>query len=130
MVLLVHTPTGLPVDLSLGIIPLEEQIVRRAQPHVVNGVEVLLPTPEDLIIMKALAARPGDWEDITAVARVHPDLRVACVRRWVQEIGRLLDAPWLWPDTERAMQAGFGPSTTGASPRRPRPSQDLRRTKT
>lgn len=104
VVLLVHEPTGLQVDVSLGIMPFEVEMVRRARTHIVRDIEVILPTPEDLIIMKAVARRPKDLLDIEAIAQAHPDLDRPRIRRWVQEFGRVLDTPDLWDQVERLIR--------------------------
>ena len=55
-----------------------------------------LPTPEDLIIMKAVAHRPKDLADIQAIAANYPDLDKERIRFWVVQFGEALDLPELW----------------------------------
>jgi len=55
-----------------------------------------LPTPEDLIIMKAVAHRPKDLVDIQAIAANYPDLDKERIRFWVVQFGEALDLPELW----------------------------------
>jgi hypothetical protein len=62
----------------------------------VGELRLRLPTPEDLIIMKAVAQRPKDLEDIQAISVSHPDLDRARVQFWVEQFGQALDLPELW----------------------------------
>lgn len=57
VLLLRHEGSGIPIDVSLGALPFEENAVRRAVPTDVGGLRVPLPVPEDLLVMKALAHR-------------------------------------------------------------------------
>jgi len=74
VLLLRHTDSTINIDLSLGILPFESEMVERSQEFVVGGLHVRLPSPEDLIILKAVAHRPKDMADIQAIASSHPDL--------------------------------------------------------
>jgi predicted nucleotidyltransferase len=62
------------------MLPFEVEMVARSTVVDLGSVQVRLPTPEDLIIMKALANRPKDLADIQAVAASHPDLDQARIR--------------------------------------------------
>ena len=66
----------------------------------VSSLKLRLPTPEDLIIMKAVAHRPKDLADIQAIAGSHPDLNKERVKFWVEQFGDALDLPELWKDIE------------------------------
>jgi hypothetical protein len=100
-VLLVHhRPSGINVDLSLGAIPFEHEMLKRASRQEVEGVDVPLPTPEDLIITKAVAHRPRDMADIEGVIDAHPKLDVRRIRRWVRKFAAILEAPELLEDLE------------------------------
>lgn len=57
-----------------------------------------LPTPEDLIIQKAVAHRPKDLLDIQAIIERHPELDRERIRYWVCEFAKLLEMPELWED--------------------------------
>ena len=98
-----HKPTGIDVDISLGALPFEEEAIERAVSSEVAGVNIPLPTPEDLIIMKAVAHRPIDMIDIQAVLDVHPDLDLHRIRRWVKEFSEVLEMPEILNDLERIL---------------------------
>jgi hypothetical protein len=62
------------VDISFGALPFEEEAIARAVEGKVGKIRLPLPTPEDLVIMKAVAHRPRDAVDIEAVLDAHPKL--------------------------------------------------------
>ena len=67
-VLLVEDSRGTPLDISLGGLPYEEDAVARSTAWKTPGSESLITCcPEDLVILKAFAARPLDWTDIEGV---------------------------------------------------------------
>jgi hypothetical protein len=97
VLLLKHTPTDTGIDISLGALPFEEEMVERGILHKVDqALQIRLPTPEDLIIMKAIARRPKDLEDIRTIAEKYPDLDVKRIEKWVKEFGEVLETPELW----------------------------------
>ena len=59
---------GTPVDIALGGLPFEERTVKRASHFAfADDVSLLTCSAEDLIVLKAFAARPKDWMDIEGV---------------------------------------------------------------
>jgi predicted nucleotidyltransferase len=105
VLLLQHETSGIKIDISLGILPFEVEMVERGQEIVLGSLSVRLPTPEDLIIMKAVAYRPKDLEDIRAVAASHPDLDRERIRDWVEQFGEALDRPGLWNDILKIIES-------------------------
>jgi len=96
VLLLRHQPSGTNIDISLGILPFETEMVARSQKLIIGNIQLRLPTPEDLIILKAVAHRPKDLADIQAIAASHPDLDKERVRFWVEQFGAALELPDLW----------------------------------
>jgi hypothetical protein len=96
VLLLQHQSSGIKIDISLGILPFEAEMIDRGQEILVSNILLRLPTPEDLIIMKAVAHRPKDMADIQAIAASHPDLDKERIRLWVEQFGEALDLPELW----------------------------------
>lgn len=97
VVLLRHTSTDTGTDISLGALPFEEEMVKRGVLHEVDEtLQLRLPTPEDLIIMKAIAHRPKDLEDIRTIAGKSPNLDVKWIEKWVKAFGEVLETPDLW----------------------------------
>lgn len=97
ILLLTHTLTDTSIDISLGAMPFEEEMVERSTLHQVDqSLQIRLPTPEDLIIMKAIAHRPKDLEDIRTIADKYPNLDVKRIENWVKAFGEVLETPDLW----------------------------------
>jgi hypothetical protein len=96
VLLLQHQASGIKVDISLGILPFETEMIERGEEISVARLRLRLPTPEDLIIMKAVAHRPKDLADIQAIAASHPDLDKERIQYWVEQFGKALDLPDLW----------------------------------
>ena len=68
-VLLLEAPGGIPIDVALGGIAFEEQVVSRAtRCEFLPDVSLLTCSAEDLIVLKAFADRPRDWADVETVA--------------------------------------------------------------
>ncbi|MFO7534458.1 MAG: hypothetical protein R6X19_02020 [Kiritimatiellia bacterium] len=63
-VLLLRVSNGKAVDISLGALPFEEKMIRRAiKIEFEPGIVLTCCTAEDLFVMKAFASRPKDWVD-------------------------------------------------------------------
>jgi hypothetical protein len=103
VVLLTHPESGINVDISLGLLPFEVEAVERSQEHQTGSLTIRLPTPEDLIILKAVAHRPKDMIDIEAIVSAQPNLDKDRIAFWVRQFAELLEAPELWSDVERLL---------------------------
>jgi hypothetical protein len=62
-----HIPTSVPADLVLAGPGLEDLFLERAVVHDLGGVQVPVARAEDLIVMKLLAGRDKDLEDVAAI---------------------------------------------------------------
>ena len=116
VLLLRHEPSGIDIDVSLGLLPFEKELVLRAKRRRVSGVHLPLPTPEDLVVMKAVAHRARDLGDIEGIVATHARMNTAYIRRLVRNFAELLEAPEIVDDLERALDRSRG----GASGRRRR----------
>ena len=96
VLLLRHTASGTNIDLSMGILAFEVEMIEQSHLVDLGAIKLRLPTPEDLIILKAVAHRPKDLADIQAIAESHPKLDKERIRYWVQQFGAELDMPDLW----------------------------------
>jgi Nucleotidyl transferase of unknown function (DUF2204) len=67
-VLLAQEKDGVDVDISLGAFPFERDIIARSKKQAVAGNSLIrICSPSDLVILKAFANRPRDWQDIRGV---------------------------------------------------------------
>lgn len=99
VLLLRHIPSQTDIDVSLGILPFEQEMVERSIVHEVDAtLNIRLPTPEDLIIMKAVAHRPKDLLDIQGIIQSQPRLDRERIQDWVTQFAELLERPELWED--------------------------------
>lgn len=96
VLLLKYAPTETDIDVSIGILPFEEEMVERSSIKSFSNLSLRLPTPEDLIIMKAVAHRSKDLEDIRTIAEKYPNLDVKRIEKWVKAFGEVLETPDLW----------------------------------
>jgi predicted nucleotidyltransferase len=96
VLLLKYMPTETDIDVSLGMLPFEEDMVARSSTKSFANLSIRLPTPEDLIIMKAIAHRPKDLEDIRTIAEKYSDLDIKRIEEWVKSFGDALEQPDLW----------------------------------
>ncbi|MDQ3010498.1 MAG: nucleotidyltransferase [Acidobacteriota bacterium] len=104
VILLQHQPTGINIDLSCGVLPFEEEMILRARPLTIGSLKIKVATPEDLVIMKAVAHRPRDIADIEAILNIEPTLDLERVRRWVSQFAEALEMPELLEDLEKLLR--------------------------
>lgn len=98
VLLLRHEESSINVDISLGMLPFEVEAVERSIIYQIGSLAIPLPTPEDLIIFKAVAHRPQDLLDIQTIIENHPDLDRERIKYWVREFAQALEMPELWDD--------------------------------
>jgi len=68
-VLLLRASNGVPIDLSFAGFPYEEELIGRASAFKFTpDTELDTCSAEDLIVLKAFASRPLDWQDVEGVA--------------------------------------------------------------
>ena len=97
VLLLRHVKSDTRIDISLGILPFEQELVERSKAYQVDdALQVFLPTPEDLIIMKSVANRPKDLEDIRTLVDKYPDLDKGRLEMWVKAFAEALEMPEIW----------------------------------
>jgi predicted nucleotidyltransferase len=67
----------------------------------IGSLKLKVATPEDLIIMKAVAQRPRDIADIESILNAERGLDLARIRRWTQEFASVLGMPEIHEGVER-----------------------------
>ena len=73
-VLLLITPGGVGLDVSLGGLPFEEELVRRATTFSFGpGLDIRTCSAEDLIVLKLFASRALDVRDVEGIVIRHRD---------------------------------------------------------
>lgn len=104
ILLLTHQPTKTDVDLSLGGLPFEREAIDRAISIRLGRATIKLASPEDLMVMKAVASRPRDLADIESLLNSFPKADLKRVRHWTSEFAAVLEAPEINDDLERLLQ--------------------------
>jgi len=104
VLLMRHKPTGIDIDISLGALPFEHESVKRAVWVDVGGLKLPISSPEDLIIMKAVAHRQRDLIDIEGIRDAHPNLNLKRIRKWVKEFSAVLEMPEILKDLEKILK--------------------------
>jgi hypothetical protein len=104
---LVHRASRMPVDLVLAGPGLEERFLARVELRDVEGVPVPLASREDLVVMKLLAGRPKDLEDVAALA-AGSGLDLGYLRATLRELERAIDRSDLLPLLERMLGRAEG----------------------
>jgi hypothetical protein len=89
VLLMRHAASGIDLDITFGGLPFEQLAVENSQIHDLDGIRVKLPRVEDLLVMKAVARRPKDLEDIRGLLAAHPKVDVTAARRWVREFSSM-----------------------------------------
>jgi Nucleotidyltransferase of unknown function (DUF6036) len=72
-----HRPTGLPLDIVMAGPGLEDLFFERVLLRDVEGVPVRVASPEDIVIMKVLAGRTKDIDDVVSILAVGKSLDIA-----------------------------------------------------
>ena len=104
VLLLQHNQTKIDVDISLGALPFEQEMIERATEFTTPELTVQIATPEDLIITKAVAHRKRDLLDIDNLVSVYPNLDLARIRHWVGQFAAVLESPELVSDLENLLE--------------------------
>lgn len=104
VLLLRHKKSGINIDISLGILPFEEEVVERSIRHDAGVMAIRLPTPEDLIILKAVAHRPKDLEDIRTIVDNYETLDTKRIETWVKSFAEIMESPELWAQIEKILE--------------------------
>ena len=104
VLLLLHEQSAIPIEVALGSLSFEKETIARSQEIHIEGLRFRAPLPEDLIVMKAVAHRPQDMEDIRAIVAVNPNLDRERVIHWIREFSEALEAPDLVAEVEHLLK--------------------------
>ena len=104
-VLLLQSRDGIPIDVALGGIAFEKQIVARATRYeFLPDLSLLTCSAEDLIVLKAFADRPRDWADVeTIIARQQARLDWNYIFAQLEPLSQLKGAPEIIDRVKRLM---------------------------
>ena len=103
VLLLRHAESGIDIDLTFGRLPFEQAAIDNSEIHNIGGLRVRLPRVEDLLIMKAIARRPKDLQDIEGLLAAHPEADVVAVRQWVREFATAMSMSDMLDDFDKVV---------------------------
>ena len=103
VLLVSHEPSGIPIDIVLGSLSLEDEIVRGARKVEIAGVSVPLPAPESIVVMKAIARRARDIADIEGILEVHDRIDLDWIRTRLSEFDQALGQTDLLDEFNRVL---------------------------
>ncbi|MDP6357512.1 MAG: nucleotidyl transferase AbiEii/AbiGii toxin family protein [Planctomycetota bacterium] len=94
-ILLLKSESGTQIDVSLGGLPFEEQMIQRATDFTfAEGCALKTCSAEDLVVMKAFADRERDWIDVRGIfIRQGSSLDLHYVRDCLLPLCDLKEAP-------------------------------------
>jgi predicted nucleotidyltransferase len=104
VLLMRHAASAIDLDITFGGLPFEKAAVENSATHDVGGVLVRLPRVEDLLVMKAVARRPKDLDDVNGLLDANPETDVAEARRWVREFATATSTPGMLEDFDRLLE--------------------------
>jgi hypothetical protein len=103
VLLMRHAESGIDIDITFGRLSFEQTAIDNSEVHDIGGLRVRLPRVEDLLIMKAVARRPKDLQDIEGLLAAHPDADVAVVRQWVREFATAMSMSDMLDDFDKVV---------------------------
>lgn len=95
VLLLRHVPSGVDLDVSLAWTDFEREAIASSTRAAYGRASYPMARAEDLVVFKALAARPKDIEDAAALILMHPAIDLGRVRRRLVELADLAEEPAL-----------------------------------
>jgi hypothetical protein len=101
VLLMRHAESGIDIDVTFGGLSFERAAIDNGKMHEIGGLRVRLPRVEDLLIMKAVARRPKDLQDIEGLLAAHPEADVAAVRQWVREFATAMSSSDMLDDFDK-----------------------------
>lgn len=103
-ILLLKTAQGTGIDIALGALPFEQEAVSRSlMLEYAPGITLRTCTAEDLLVMKAFASRPLDWNDVRGilVRQGTRQLDWKYIHRQLQPLCEIKEAPEILTQLEK-----------------------------
>lgn len=111
-VVLARSGQGVGIDIVLAGLPYETRIIGRASDwHLDDATMLRTCSAEDLLVMKAFAARDKDWADVTSILeRQTGKLDLKMVRTELAPLAEAKEAPEIIGQLERRVQRHWNPN--------------------
>ena len=95
-----HPRSGMPVDIVLAGPGLEQLFFSRRRRRIVEGISIPVASPEDVVVMKVLAGRGKDDDDVIAIIAAQRKLKLQRIRQTLDALERALGQSDLSPRFE------------------------------
>ncbi len=113
---MVHTSSGMPLDLVIAGRGLDQELLDRARQLDVGGVVVPVVSAEDLVAMKVLAGRRKDLEDVRGVLiEQGARLDLERIRDVLGAMEAVIGEHTLLPRLDRLLRAAAGKRRSGGA---------------
>jgi predicted nucleotidyltransferase len=83
--------TGIRVDFVFTFSPFERLAIERAREVIFDGTPVRFASLEDIVILKIVAGRPRDIEDVRTILLKNSGFDRRYIRSWLEEFDKALD---------------------------------------
>lgn len=103
MVLVRHQTSGTNIDVMLSSSSFDDELFGRAIKKTIAGRTIRLAAPEELIVLKALAHRPQDLEDVDTIIQCYPNLDLKRVLRWAEDFARAMEEPEVITELQKVL---------------------------
>lgn len=105
-VLLLSASNGVAVDISLSGLPFEDEMIRRSTPFKFSpDCSLITCSAEDLLVLKAFADRPKDWNDVETIAmRQGSKLNVQYITEQLNPLCDLKESPEIIEKLQKVLQ--------------------------
>jgi predicted nucleotidyltransferase len=87
--------SGIRIDLIFSYSPYERQAMERVRRVKLGSASVCFAAIEDVVVLKVVAGRPRDLEDVRSILLRNSELDRAYIRRWLGEFERDLGGNYL-----------------------------------
>lgn len=77
--------SGIRVDFIFSFTPYERLAISRSKTVLLEGIDVMFASAEDLIIHKVFAGRPRDLEDVKSILLKNPGMDKEYIKKWLTE---------------------------------------------
>ena len=105
VLLLRHTSSGTPLEITLGWLPFEAEALARAETLALGDARIPVVVAEDLVVYKVVAWRDRDRADVERLLAAHGDsIDLERVRDLVRQFAAALDEPERVDEFERLVR--------------------------
>ena len=110
VLLMKHRDSGAPIDISLAVLPFEQEAIAHRRVINVGGLRMTIPRVDDLLVYKMVASRPQDLRDAEELLlRYVNTVDLPRSRRLVGEFAAVLERPEMLTTFDRLVALARGP---------------------